>query len=690
MKDLIMTKNIHNPFQVTKAVDFSDQEINEYWVDFPIEGGFFTLANPKSPMPMFILGGKGSGKTHLMRYFSYNLQKLRYPDNHLDGIKKEGYVGIYLICSGLNAARFSRKGQDEEKWDTLFPFYLDLSFAQILLGILYDFLPIVPELKQNECELCEEIVNNIFDKYHFQFPKSIAELIADIKSIRKNLDNAINNCVITGELNVDILSSPGRLLFQIPKAIVKFVKWFEGITFLYLVDEIENLTMNQQQYINTLVREKEIPCSFKIGSRLYGIKTTLTYSAGEEIKEGSEYEKFELDSQFRMKNTKEKYKEFITDLSLLRLHGTGASINKGDALRALSSYFEMRKRDEYYDETEIIVKKYRNSERPYLKKLENNLQIGLKAKVVPGVDSETDINHILSLISYSDHPILEKLNTFLIYQEWYSNNNLTEAAPIIADLCDKFINDHSEKTSYHTAYKHWRDDLFAQLVRECDGKYIYYGIETLINMSHGLPRNFLIALKFIFKWSLFNDECPFGGEHKITIKSQNSGIREASEWFFNDARPIGKDGQKVHDSIGRLAHLFRECRFSDKPTEVSLITFSSDISKSSDEARRIIEIAEKWSLIIPIIGGHKDKNIKRIDLKYQLNGMLTPRWDLAKARRGTISLSPDEVNAIFDSQYSDNFESLLKRRVDRMTAPFFGKKKDLLKKDNKQSLLPGF
>ncbi|MCK4822074.1 hypothetical protein KA005_40300, partial [bacterium] len=81
---------------------------------------------------------------------------------------------------------------------------------------------------------------------------------------------------------------------------------------------------------------------------------------------------------------------------------------------------------------------------------------------------------------------------------------------------------------------------------------------------------------------------------------------------------------------------------------------------------------------------------KRIDLKYQLNGMLTPRWDLAKARRGTISLSPDEVNAIFDSQYSDNFESLLKRRVDRMTAPFFGKKKDLLKKDNKQSLLPGF
>ena len=74
-----MMENQHdNPFNITKAVDFTDQEINDYWIDIPESGGFQQLVKPTSPMPMFILGGKGSGKTHLMRYFSYPLQKIRH------------------------------------------------------------------------------------------------------------------------------------------------------------------------------------------------------------------------------------------------------------------------------------------------------------------------------------------------------------------------------------------------------------------------------------------------------------------------------------------------------------------------------------------------------------------------------------------------------------------------------------
>ena len=58
-----------NPFSITKAVDFTDEEIDSNWVDFPAGGGFFRLADPKSTMPLFIIGGKGTGRTHLMRYF---------------------------------------------------------------------------------------------------------------------------------------------------------------------------------------------------------------------------------------------------------------------------------------------------------------------------------------------------------------------------------------------------------------------------------------------------------------------------------------------------------------------------------------------------------------------------------------------------------------------------------------------
>src|SRR3546814_449440 len=66
-----------NPFNITKAVDFSDQQVLDTWVDLPTAGGFFELADPTSPMPLLLLGGKGSGRTHLMRYFSYRSEERR-------------------------------------------------------------------------------------------------------------------------------------------------------------------------------------------------------------------------------------------------------------------------------------------------------------------------------------------------------------------------------------------------------------------------------------------------------------------------------------------------------------------------------------------------------------------------------------------------------------------------------------
>ena len=85
-----MDKSIDNPFSVTSAADFTDEQLYEYWVDLTDGGGFFQLIKPRLEMPMLILGGKGSGKTHIMRYLSFTLQKIRHADNLAKGIQDEG------------------------------------------------------------------------------------------------------------------------------------------------------------------------------------------------------------------------------------------------------------------------------------------------------------------------------------------------------------------------------------------------------------------------------------------------------------------------------------------------------------------------------------------------------------------------------------------------------------------------
>ena len=116
------TYPINNPFSITKATDFSDSEINEYWVNVNHD---HNILNPNELLPKYILGGKGCGKTHLLRYFSYPLQKIR--KNTLSAIiHDDKYIGIYSVLDGINSSRFKGKGVDDEQWKSAYEYYFEL------------------------------------------------------------------------------------------------------------------------------------------------------------------------------------------------------------------------------------------------------------------------------------------------------------------------------------------------------------------------------------------------------------------------------------------------------------------------------------------------------------------------------------------------------------------------------------
>lgn len=659
-----------NPFNITKAVDFSNQEINDYWVDIPSGAGFVALAKPTSPMPMLILGGKGSGKTHLMRYFSFSLQKIRYGHDLIGGIQNDKYIGIYLRCGGLNAARFRNKGQTGETWGDVFAYYMELWLSQMTLSTIIDALNGSPELEEREPEVVAEL-SSLIHLGNRESPNTLSGLNNLLRELQQELDGAINNSALTGTLPVHIAVTRGDLIFGIPRIVSENVPAIRECLFLYLIDEFENLSESQQKYINTLLRERVSPCSFKIGARMYGVRTFSTFSADEENKEGSEFEVLRLDTVLR---ENERYGEFARRLIAKRLaefnhiHMEQSAV---DAIaKTLDDAFEKPAKTRFsISDTAYVLDKYKGRERPYFRRLRQHLERGLESAVAPGLSSANDIEAVIQLLGCADFPLLEKVNIFLLYKEWSSRHNLLEAARIISDECRSHVNEVGNGR-YQRTLEHFKADLLAQLYRDTDQRQRYLGLDAFIDISAGLPRNLLILLKHIYSWASFNGETPFKNS-PISIRSQQAGVAEASEWFYKDARMMGRDGQLVMDSINRLGTLFRGIRFAEKPAECSCVTFSADISQSTKVSRHTLDVAQKWSLLLDV-GGQRDRNTDRIDAKFQLNPMLAPRWDLPIYRRGVLALTADELNAIFDPAFSAEFEKLAGTRIARMSAPLFG------------------
>ncbi len=686
-----MSDTSTNPFSATRAADFTDEQIHQYWVDIADDGGFLNLVKPRSEMPMLILGGKGSGKTHILRYMSFQLQRLRHGSNLVKGISAEGYVGIYLRCSGLNSSRFRGKRQSREVWESVFAYYMEIWVAQIALEIFSEIYRSANEGKNAERTIIRE-ASALADGNLFEGVTTIVEAVERLKAIQRELDLAINNCVFSGSLGIQILLTPGKLIYGLPKVFASSLESLSGSMFLYLLDECENLTDGQQKFLNTLIREKVPPSSFKIGSRLYGIKTKSTYCADEENKEGSEFETLLLDA--RLRSDEKKYSRFASDLVAKRLYQRGypsfAGLKSGKSYEILKTAFEVLPTDELAEsETSFVQQKYRSEERPYFKALISSLKHGIKANASPGVESEEQIEAVLSKLRYPRYPLLEKLNVFMFYQKWSSGENLVKAANTLNLDCNRFVGERPKEGAYWDRLQHFKYDLLAQLRRECDQKQVYSGWQTLLDLSWGNPRHLLIILKHVVSWSSFKGEQPFK-DASISVAAQTAGVKDAADWFLKDARTTGKDGLLLHDAINRLGTLFRTIRYSDKPSECSLCTISFDMSTVSVETRRLVGIAEKWSLLVDLEGGQRDRNSERIDAKLQLNRMLCPLWDIPFYRRGVLPLSGNDVDSIFDPQSSDKFEENLRVREARMMAPFFGEKgARKVSQPSGQGLLPG-
>ena len=664
-----MSETIDNPFRITKSNNLTDEQIDALWVTPDSGEETESFSRPTSRMAMFILGGKGSGKSHLMPYYGLPLQVLRFQKRNisvLEGIRADKYVGLYSLCKGMNAHRFNGKGQNQDKWNDLFAYYFELWAADKTLAFV--------EMLIDEGNISEDLngtiareITHLFDR-PLATVSSITAVRGFLAELRKNVDFAINNVTMSGRLEVDILLSRGRLLFGLPNLIVSHIASLADVIFLHLLDEFENFDENQQTYINTLIREKEGPVSFKIGARLYGVRTRNTLSGGEKNREGSEYEERRLDDRYR--KDQQVYKEFAIKLIARRLQAANYTIDNSifDEAR-LENLFEV---EDFSADSDLFKGLFHpDKERFHLLNLRRKLLKGLREQLVVGPRTEDDVELIVSAVSFPSHPLVEKLCILHIFQQWYRSADLLATSERVREAALSYIAGHRGDQFTEFFNKH-KSDMVAQLLRENGRPQVYASLPAFVRMSEGLPRALITLLKQTFDWAAYTQERPLR-ENPFSVRAQQRGASDAASLFLDEMLMEGDDGVLVQSSVHRLAQLFRVNRFADKPIETSMIAFSVDELQLKPEPRRILRLAINTSLIVDVARGQRERNSEQITSKLELNTMLSPRYDLPIARRGVVPLSSEDVDTIFTHGAGAEFEKMLKEWESKMTAPGFGR-----------------
>lgn len=656
---------ISNPFDITKAVDYTDSDIYKYWVDLGDDNqGFEGLIKPDTLMPMIIVGSKGSGKTHVMKYFSYELQKIRCQaeaSSMREGLVREKFIGIYIRCSGFNSDKFNGKGVDDEIWSILHSYFWELWVGERLINVLIDLRENGSINEVNEEEIVSDIMGMFLKKK--EGIKTFEALNDYFIELQRGVDYQVQNFMFLGleRPQVEVLLTTAKLTYGIPALLKEKIPFFKNKYILYLIDELENFSAEQQQLIQTLIREKPVACTFRVGTRPYGVRTLKTLRGVEENHDGAEFQAVILDEFLR--NYK-YYPKYVTDILINRLRNSGISLPREFSLESL---FEEQTNSDILKQ--VASKKDRQS-RSYMATLETKLtKIPLQKEVIA---------EIMFNMAYPDDILIERTNVFLMYSAIKDNKERSieayvNASKEIAKSARSYVVDGSRDNLHATKLEKYKQDLVDTLAREGRVEIPYNGLSKLIELSCGTPRTILCLLKAAFNNQYYNTgKVPFEEGRKLTVKSQRIGIESTYDWFFEENRIPSMAQARATDAIMRLGDYLRKARFADLPPQCSINIFTLNAGQLSPNARMVFEALLSYSYIVQTDERRQINSDNKTHV-YQLNKILYPKYELALSKRGAINFNPEDAECIFNLEMTADYDAFVDRKMKGYNFPFGGK-----------------
>ncbi len=659
-----------NPFVKKWGEDYRAEELTALFSEFiiPLIPSFFDFPN------IFLCGGSGTGKTMLLRYLSFDIQRsyfekdegeltslsefFEYSADRVKGVlgRKIRYLGIYSRLTDIPASLFKNKCRTKQQEQILFKFYLDLEisikFISSLAGLIKDYVD-VQKKKRIESAILECV------KKYSDISKS-AEF-SDILGYLVNKKNDID--LYLGSLRLDdsvsehyqeshpSISGLFELFMKLAEILQTQVEEFRGVNIFILLDEYERVEDHLKVVINTIIRRRNEFLKLKISLRRYGLSTTQTLNPNDSIIIGRDA--LLIDLEYLCRYSRSKYKNLLADVARRRLES-----EEFFAEKKLTNIRKLLKTITLETEGSNLVKGKRT-------KLEHRKKF---REFLSSYGSE-DIEATMSAVKCSENVLVEKLNMLLVkrrvvYQRRRAKGRKLYSNSDISRMAARFMELKTRESEYSRLYEKNKLALLFQLISEY-GKYnkrkIYAGFDVFAALSGGFVASFLdLCYETVenIRDKGFRDD-----SYEIEVDLQRKAAEKVA-WDFLDGtvRNLERIGGDIYYFVLNTGAFLRALYLDEllrEPEPTYIDTKTARLAKSS---RYILETAHYWSVLqskIPMKPKEAGEPLPDVHI---LHPILAPAFQISYRTRGRTTLPPQDMDLLISGSEKDVRQLVAKYR----------------------------
>lgn len=601
----------------------------DLWGEFIIPPYFDKLSLDDVRKPMIFEGGRGCGKTTLLRYLSYATQLSPKRELTQETLPKQ--IGLYLRADTWHLRTFRGEALLPDEWARAFEHDLCLLIATELLGAL--MLLGRGAARQRAFPGIAALDLSAWQDFDASAPSDLVGLIRHVRSSRNKLSTWLNNQ--ESETRPKFLPMRQALTTLID-AIQSQLMYLEDSVFFVFIDEYENLLEYQMKVINTHLKHSEAPLIFHIATKRNGMATRSTVSS-EQLQKTHDFRPFDIEA-----HSEAGFKLFAAELFCSRLRKKGFTIGPqeiGDDLLFSVEKLEFRRNDEDYKRNTIdavshvlpelgwkAAARYVLADKTLSGRVRDSIRDALKLS-----DASMDANDFIKL----DASIETLCVSALLHQGKKPRQVLDELEKAVTGLPSQF----ASADWAHSYFPGSMYLLFLPLQRPC---VLYAGFESFLKLSKGNTRHFLELCHL----SLLQATVSGDGElQPVDVKDQADAARSASALFVKETSGCGDHGNRLFHLVNALGQIFRLSHARPSQSEAERTHFAISSGEISMGSQALLTECLKWSVLFGT-AETKVKDSRLEAMEYVFNPIFAPYFGISYNKGRKLEIPAASVDVL--------------------------------------------